>query len=356
MGGLQEYRRQRKARTDEIPDFEDGDCFHDGEALLKFVEQKHASLLDSMRRNDPITEKVLEIMVSEMLGPFDVRGDTKQLLRRSQAIVKQAEERLGIPTQEHHPSRTTQDGKGSLGSFQPLPQPRHPWSNRTPSSSQGHSTLEGRTLEYGSWDPRHVPLNPSQRARTIGPGNPSGSMEENHPSTKRSELASRPTNRQSKSDIPQSARRGGEDIGGTPLDDPPSDHRVSYVGNSIGMDSRDAERQSFPRTPSRNKKDANPIRRDSQHNKPLRISPSTSTDNPRLYPTPSSTIATPLHTPGHYQTEASSENRLPMLSVDRAIEWKERKKKKGKQAPLPHEELLNELKKRDHVRHNPYIN
>ena len=39
--GILEYRKSRKKETDQIGEFKDGDCFHDGNEVLQAVGKQH---------------------------------------------------------------------------------------------------------------------------------------------------------------------------------------------------------------------------------------------------------------------------------------------------------------------------
>src|SRR5271170_755216 len=65
--GVVDYRRQRMAETDKIPNFKGGDCFHDGERVLKAVLDAHKDIEQRLRRSDYITKDVLDSIVEEML-------------------------------------------------------------------------------------------------------------------------------------------------------------------------------------------------------------------------------------------------------------------------------------------------
>src|SRR2546423_12449042 len=64
--GLADYRRKRKAETDRIYNFRDGGCFHDGVKVLDTVQNFHAKARENIRKNDIVTEGVLD-MVGDML-------------------------------------------------------------------------------------------------------------------------------------------------------------------------------------------------------------------------------------------------------------------------------------------------
>ena len=97
--GVVDYRRQRMAETDEIPNFKGGDCFHDGERVLKAVIDAHKDIELRLRRSDYITKDVLDSMVEEMLWEED-RPNAKALWRKAEGVLLRAEQKLAKNTAE----------------------------------------------------------------------------------------------------------------------------------------------------------------------------------------------------------------------------------------------------------------
>jgi hypothetical protein len=91
--GVEEYRRQRIAEIDKMPDFRGGDCFHDGERVLQAVLDAHKDIELRLRRSDYITKDVLDSMAEEMLWEED-RPGAKALLRRAEGILSRARQKL----------------------------------------------------------------------------------------------------------------------------------------------------------------------------------------------------------------------------------------------------------------------
>lgn len=90
--GLLEYRTCRKDETDRLMSFKDGDCFHDGERVLRAVGKWHRDILGILRKNDQITTPVLRMIEDEMLVESDARSTAKQLWHRSQQILERAKQ------------------------------------------------------------------------------------------------------------------------------------------------------------------------------------------------------------------------------------------------------------------------
>jgi hypothetical protein len=97
--GVIEYRRQRIAEIEKIPDFTGGDSFHDGERALKTVLNTHREIELRLRRSDNITKDVLDSMVEEMLWEED-RPGAKALWRRAEGLLSRARQKLSSSTTE----------------------------------------------------------------------------------------------------------------------------------------------------------------------------------------------------------------------------------------------------------------
>lgn len=97
--GLVAYRDARKLETDKINNFKDGDCFHDGDKVLKVVSEQHEELLNGLRRQDYVTKFVLESMVSEMLDDADCRPTAKVLWGKVRRINERAMVQLNNSSQ-----------------------------------------------------------------------------------------------------------------------------------------------------------------------------------------------------------------------------------------------------------------
>jgi hypothetical protein len=117
--GVIGYRRQRRAATNKILNFKGGDCFHDGEQMLKAVSSAHADIELRLRRSDNITKDVLDSMVMEMLWDED-RPNAKALWRKAEIILSRAQQRLSLNNEEDGFTKPDQVPRSS--SFQ-RPQP-----------------------------------------------------------------------------------------------------------------------------------------------------------------------------------------------------------------------------------------
>jgi hypothetical protein len=107
--GLVAYREARWLETEQIPNFEDGNCFHDGQHILKSVHESHKATRHNLHRDDTVTQRVLEQLVDEMLHsePGD-RPSTRKLQVGVRKILNEAEADLRkkdmtVPTSPHRP-------------------------------------------------------------------------------------------------------------------------------------------------------------------------------------------------------------------------------------------------------------
>jgi hypothetical protein len=126
--GVVDYRRQRMAETDKIPNFKGGDCFHDGEQVLKAVLDAHKDIELRLRRSDYITKDVLDSMVEEMLWEED-RPGAKALWRKAEGVLSRAQQRLSSNTGEDSSTRCNNSNRYltyPLPQSPPQPPPERP--------------------------------------------------------------------------------------------------------------------------------------------------------------------------------------------------------------------------------------
>jgi hypothetical protein len=143
--GVVDYRRQRMAETDKIPNFKGGDCFHDGEQVLKAVLDAHKDIELRLRRSDYITKDVLDSMVEEMLWDED-RPGAKALWRKAEVVLTRARQRLLSNTGEDSSTRYNNSNRYLT---YPLPQsPPKPPPERPRALPPGLSTTEQKHPAY----------------------------------------------------------------------------------------------------------------------------------------------------------------------------------------------------------------
>ncbi|KAH0539072.1 hypothetical protein FGG08_004370 [Glutinoglossum americanum] len=88
--GIIKFRQLRMEETAKIDGFRDHDCFHNGEEVLKVVDEWHEKISIDIRWGDRITAGVLEL-IKEMFWDSNSRPDAVQLWKKSQEIIKKAE-------------------------------------------------------------------------------------------------------------------------------------------------------------------------------------------------------------------------------------------------------------------------
>ena len=108
MSGVNTYRHQRQQEICEKGTFQDGSCFHDGEKVLKSVEDMHYRLRKrgEIHPKDHVTRLVLEQMVVSMLEEDpDVRPDAIWLWKKSQKLLTEARWELKESNQQMNPRK-----------------------------------------------------------------------------------------------------------------------------------------------------------------------------------------------------------------------------------------------------------
>jgi hypothetical protein len=124
--GVVDYRRQRMAETDKILNFKGGDCFHDGERVLKAVGGAHEDIEHRLRRSDYITKDVLDSMVVEMMWDED-RPNAKAMWRKAEGVLSRAQQRLPSNTEDNFTRSHNYNRSPTYLSPQPPPvQPQAP--------------------------------------------------------------------------------------------------------------------------------------------------------------------------------------------------------------------------------------
>lgn len=130
--GVMSYRQQRIAETEKVPNFNGGDCFHDGERVLKTVLDTHKDIELRLRRSDYITKDVLDSMVEEMLWEED-RPGAKALWRRAAGVLSRARKKLSSNTTDvsfTKPNNNSRSITYPLPPYPPHPPPQRPLPER----------------------------------------------------------------------------------------------------------------------------------------------------------------------------------------------------------------------------------
>ncbi len=320
--GLMNYRQQRRIATAQIPEFRDGNCFHDGQRVLEVVDNLPKRLLPDMRRSDHITARVLD-MVREMLEESQARPKAAQLSSRRKRMLGDADNKL---TERHAPPSTPPNhvdlqfmttGWASPASMSPGDQ-GHRWSTgkERPISTEGSPVPQGKIKHRAT-----LPV--GQTVPASNPGRPRGTSIGNHHPNELSGLAIALAS----SGSPTQTNHGHLGSGGHVRTDSPES-----IANGHGLDGHYPHHlPSNGNLPSsaqyRGPRSSGPI---SSHGPlPTRV------DRSRSYPHRTST--------GH------NERPPPEWPLSEALDWKKKKKAGDKSAKPPDSTLLNRLNKRDHV-------
>ena len=186
-GALLRYRDYRRDETSGLRDFRDQGCFHDGENVLKTVAIMHKEVMKYRRSTDFISERVVDKMISEMLGDADVRPTTKQLRKRATDILNHATKAAK--------EKRSKSPAPSIGAADPKPDPLLP----TRISSAG-SPKFGPSLASVDAVP---PLALTSRAQTIDSSN---SVTESRVGTSGTDPPTVPPTRSSDSKVPTTSQ------------------------------------------------------------------------------------------------------------------------------------------------------
>lgn len=363
--GLQAYRLARLLETSSM-NFDGGDCFHNGEAVLATVINVPEKLKDFIRPSDHVTKPVLELMVREMLEDAVGRPTAIQLWRKASRILREAEKNCTRPNADQlsraHPKHSIKEGS------QPsLPSDPHtpPYSPTTPYQN-GPSTQPSSSQKA-----RRIPSDPrSQPPPTFGDFHRQHSPE---PMEEGDEERQHPPNR----DNPRRARKTTELRNHTPpslhnegeVDDDQFDETTSlvpygpYTNTTLPRIPRQyytsASHDSFQNQALTEAGFANegayrnstgsfhnpPSRKPTQQTIPEGIPGRYSVHLPKNN---SHQLPPPPPTSGSRKAPANK-RRPPLLPVATALQWKNDKKNRVKGTHLPDDQFLFDLNHRDHV-------
>lgn len=91
---MRDYRNNRLYETRKIPDFEDGNCFHDGEKALRTVRDSNKATISKLHEQDPITHRVLGMADDMLDSDPENRPAAKQLWEKAQKLLAEARNEL----------------------------------------------------------------------------------------------------------------------------------------------------------------------------------------------------------------------------------------------------------------------
>lgn len=87
---LMQYRQARRKAINQIPDFHDGDCFHNGVNRLPIVGEWHREVQSRLKSSDDTFTPTLIPLIEEMLLDATHRGDAKTLCTKAHTIFAEA--------------------------------------------------------------------------------------------------------------------------------------------------------------------------------------------------------------------------------------------------------------------------
>ena len=335
--GLQNYRNDRSKETDRIPDFRDGDCFHDGERLLVCVGTHHHHAIANAKRSDTVTRSTIHSLIVKMLNErSDARPNAQQLWHWSDQLLTEAriasEESVAersslLPGGFPSLSAAAQPfGWGQLGSIMQDTEsrPNIPnYSNTRASHSFFPESSEGSAMSFGRFQ-NQIVQSPKDTLRSLD------------------ELSDEPSPGSDIIGTRQFERHPGQNLASrSNLRTPPQQRRPISQGASP-----DPSRSSTAWVD--NETDiANEWKRDNIDANILGAATEPRSVNPMTSRKPREEEWKAAHQQG-----ASSRDALPTLSITQALYWMN-EQKNGKGRSLPFSYLLNTLKQRDHVRQIP---
>ena len=340
---VDEYRRRRRQEFKEKTGT-DGECFHDGRNILVTVEQIHAETLSNRRISDHVTPSVLEQMMPLVMIVDGSRLSAKMIFEMSKRIINKAKTKGDERTHQipHHgkdhaafeigrpqmppnlppghdvatrddslytAERSHDLGETPSNGSTPNGRPFSPTSQYENSFFRGHQ-LNNRSGDFG--EPRFTPTRPG-RVFTA-PQQSLGPVHQNH--------------------FPLTTPNGGQM---EPLYNKRFNPIVEDDSGKVDVDQNIARRETrnFPLQDQPGSSDPRAkISADDQPAKGLAIQ---SQPHDGLV----ASHADPPHT-------VYKQRRHPVLSVENGLHWKT-DKEHGRYHKLDNEDLLEELKGRDHV-------
>ena len=376
--GLEEYRQRRKLETDEIENFRDGDCFHNGFHVLDVVHDMHKDLLENIRPSDHITKVALSGLISDMLVESEARPAAKFLYLKSIRLINEAEKQAKTAIEKRWSSQSSLRADSPSVKTPPMTPPVLP---------PGRVTRRHERYSMSSFRRTASPeqISPSQRQKRYTETDDSLAYIENprpnHPlihskgleyptfATFKS-LGVDETNNDSDSstwDIDQTLFSRKKEPRSIIHQNPASTRKQkqNYVNESTGLkglsraddvvpehSGKSSQRQIVAETTRASKADApvaspSEFPRGGQHSHGLSTSSRKTQGAERT-----SNVSVPARP---LSLEAKKE--LPELSLEELKRWKKHKKlyRGSSFQKLPHEDLLEGLSGRDHVSSNQFM-
>jgi hypothetical protein len=357
---LETYRQQRQDETKQLYDFRDGGAFHDSEKVLQSVGSMHDEVCTNVRNSDYVTRFVIERMVAEMLDVVDARPNTRQLWFKAQKALRDAERELkagkkeqpeaGMSSQKRAPPVLPPDflhilpdqtGRNDIhgrrsslhrkdarrsATYNVLTPENRRVSSKTMADAEYESPDEMSTSNLTqpasppdpSVDNNNQHRTPSARSSAYQPISPAqqgliDTFSQNHSPTPPSKVRKRTSNRGSDQHQPSSPR---EPVAG--LNNRASNETLSDGDGSVADN------------PSGQLVDSGPSHPKSHHKRTAMMGTSSPSGK--------------QHAP----------RKLPYTSIVEAENWMLKRKQSGNTSQaLEHQELLDQMSDRDHVRRVP---
>jgi len=348
--GLDQFRQSRKDDIAKIPRFEDQDCFHDGDTLLPAVRKAHTELCHSIRPCDYVTQKVVNELIKDLLGPSEGRLTALQLYTKSQRILDEARAQVE-PVRPVRSSRTFPPQK-------PLTPAEVPWQVQPaafqhsghekwsmpkrqdstvlngPDRNDSASPVGARDLVGAGHDRIYsfpIPVKTSPKSKY-------GLLHSNHLDQ---ELPLQPLSAPGaeSSDEEEFEESAQHDI-------VPDMAKSTYQKPSLDLAKGGTYDEWIPRFGGKGRSNTSYT-----HNATKRTSQSFSPEPFPRQPTQLDPLAprpTPVKAPNH-RSPPTTPRRPAFWSVASALQWKNDKKARSKNAHMPDERALETLNQRDHV-------
>lgn len=331
ISGLTEYRSQRKQEICGKNTSQDGSCFHDGDNVLKTVEAMHGRLLNrgEVRPGDHVTKPVVDQMISSMLMEEpDGRQNAIWLWKRSRKISNEAQSKLQEPTKQS----TTSDVSVVATSRMSVaygPPPNFPQYRPNPQvPGQSSSFIQTPTRRSDTW----------HEQSTRGSGSLHGSP--SPPITTRQPLGASPP-LESYHDFREQPDVYGTTSGGD---------ATLQTTNQLHYSPPNGLRPRLESNPRHSKIDSVPTVYENFYPEKISLSGEASQGSPPKTPTP------PLVT-NAIVTETAAKTPPQEIKPEKPrLSYKGAKRTRETGVALPHQsqDLLNDLKNRDHV--SSYMN
>jgi hypothetical protein len=363
---LETYRQMRLDETEQLYDFRDQGCFHDGQKALLSVSTMHDTVFDNVRYTDHVTRSVIKKMVDEMLDEYEVRPTAIQLWSKSRKILADAEKKLKSV-------KTEQGGPTSLGRGERTQTVAQTQGRTPPEVPPGMQHSHSEELHQNEVPGRWLSLKKEKRSATVNVvGRGATPSPEPHtydgyetPEEISNTISTPPTSPRGVPNAYQSRNRGSLNAANnyqptseeqlSETDDP--GQRASPTANNRGQ-KRDSAKHGSPRLdqlPERslqgpvsglnieNLSDPTPKRPPAEEVLTAQLHSDTLRSQALQSPMAATTITSP-------PWKKPTPRQLPdPLSVAEASQWILNKKHGQGFAALTNREYLNELNERDHV-------